>query len=773
MRKDWFFLVGCFWVFLLIGLSCDRSMSIYKSNVSIIPYPNEVESGEGCFTFTDSVVWNVESEEQEKVCKLFIDELFSVPGIAHQIVYEKEKKAGQVTFLKENTMKPEAYELVVSKENIIIKASSYSGYFYALQSLRQLLPFASGGEDGLIRKELTLPVMTIRDCPRFKWRGYMLDVSRHFIPKADVMKLIDQLAIYKINKFHWHLVDDNGWRIEIKKYPLLTQIGSRRVTRGQDFPNRPMSKKGEQPEPGGFYTQNDIREVVAYAKKRCVTIIPEIEMPAHTASSIVAYPWLGCPVVSENIAVPPGFAGGMQEVVYCAGNERVFEFLEDVLTEVMDLFPSEYIHIGGDEASRKYWKQCPLCQQRIKEMALGSEDALQGYFMDRMSEFLSAHGKKAIGWDEILSGDVNKNTTVMGWRGNGQYGYEAGYKGNTFVMCPARSLYFIRYQGPQWFEPLTYFGNVTLKDVYTYEPLPDTLNAEVAGRLQGVQGCLWTEFVTSAKEMEYMTYPRLMALAEVGWTLPANKNWDRFIERLENKFVWLKELDIRYSCALYNIFHSILPEDGKLKVTLSSDHPRIKIKYQVNGSLFKEYTQPILVDSHADIRAYSGLNDTICGKELELNIHWNNATGKRLVAEGVKAGVLVNGQRGSLKFTDGEWCGWYDSDAEITIDLGEVSDISTISIGSMQNPGMRVVMPREIEYSFSDDSVSYRKGGVLLNSTNPLLPAVTKYLFSKENLNERARYVKFTMKNPGVCPKNHIREGDKTWMYFDEIMIDN
>lgn len=350
-------------------------------------------------------------------------------------------------------------------------ASEPGGFFYAFQTLRLLLPSDIEGT-ALANQEWKVPAVSMKDEPRFGYRSMMLDVARCFIPKEEVLRIVDCMAMLKLNTLHLHLSDDTGWRLEIKKYPRLTQVGAWRVDRGNlPFYARLNQQEGERATLGGFYTQDDMAEIVAYAMDRRITVIPEIDVPAHSCAALAAYPELACPVVKDKITVLPGLGGRNPEMIYCAGNEKVFMFLQDVIDELLQLFPSPYINMGGDEATKTYWKVCPLCQKRMQEEHLKEVEDLQGYFMGRLNDYIRSKGRMLMGWDELTNSQLPEGAVILGWQGLGNAALKAADKGLDFVMTPARILYLIRYQGPQWFEPLTYFGNNTMRGVYDYEPV--------------------------------------------------------------------------------------------------------------------------------------------------------------------------------------------------------------------------------------------------------------------------------------------------------------
>ena len=580
----------------------------------------------------------------------------------------------------------------------------------------------------------------------------------------------------KINKLHLHLVDDNGWRIEIKKYPRLTQVGAWRVKRDEPFPNRRNQERGEEATEGGYYTQDDIREIVRYAAERQIEVIPEIEMPAHTNSSLAAYPQLACPVEDRFIGVLPGIGGKNSEIVYCAGNDSVFSFLEDVIDEIVELFPSKYIHLGGDEASKVNWARCPLCQARMKAEHIEHIEELQSYFMTRMCNYVRSKGKEVMGWDELTNSTLPEGAIIYGWQGLGKAALKAAEQGHRFVMTPARVLYLIRYQGPQWFEPLTYFGNNTLKDVYQYEPVQKDWKPAYESLLMGVQASMWTEFCNSPADVEYQLFPRLLALADVAWTQKDTKDWPGFLDRLDRVLPHVEALGVTCARSMYNIDHRVIPEKKRLRIELSCIRPDVEIRYTCDGTepvaTSPLYEKPFTVDASTCVRAATFAQGVQMGKTLTLDMLWNLATGKREIANNGSAGVLTNGVRGSLRHTDSEWVGWYDQDASFVLDLGKKTPVSEVSLGCITNSGMAVHKPAVIRLSVSNDKKNYRQVGEIRYSREEIFEnrmAIEDARF--DNLGVKARYLKFEVVNPGLCPAGDVREGQKVWMYFDEVMV--
>ena len=705
---------------LLIGFLSSMVAGCSDTNLThdipLVPRPAQMVPGSGNYLFSGKTVFAVENEEQAEVARGFIALFTRAAGFTPKLTVGDDAEKGNVRFQTDATLKSEAYTLEVSPKEIIIEASDAKGFFYALQTIRQLLPAAIEKEEVADKKvKWSIPAVSIQDEPRFGYRALLLDAARYFIPKENVLRIIDCMAMLKINTLHFHLTDDNGWRVEIKKYPRLTEVGAWRVDRtGLPFPARRNPEPGEPTPVGGFYTQEDIKEMVAYAAERQIEVVPEIDVPAHSNSALAAYPHFACPVVKEYIGVLPGLGGRNSEIIYCAGNDSVYTFLQDVMDEIMALFPSRYIHIGGDEARKTYWEKCPLCQARMKKEKLANEEDLQGYFMKRMSEYVRGKGREVIGWDELTNSSfLPEDVIVLGWQGYGQAALKAAEQGHRFIMTPARIMYLIRYQGPQWFEPLTYFGNNTLKDVYDYEPVQKDWKPEYADLLMGVQACMWTEFCNKPEDVDYLVFPRLAALAEVAWTQPEKKDWVSFLKGMDSFNEHLAAKGIAYARSMYNIQHTVKPEDGALNVTLECIRPDVEIRYTVDGSkptaASPLYEQPLVVKDARTINAATFAGGEQMGKILTLPVHWNKATAKPLLGNKANEAVLSNGIRGSLKQTDFEWCCWTRNDRfSFTVDLLQKEKMNTLTIGCITNYGMGVHKPKSIKVAVSDDQATYR-----------------------------------------------------------------
>ena len=543
----------------------------YNQGINVIPKPLSLVQNEGSFKVTKSTKFYASTPEAKTIATFFASKIESSTGY-DLAISEEEVSSNAIALLIDNSLEvnDEGYTLDATDKLVSIKAKTAKGLFYGMQTLMQLLPAEIESTTVVNEIAWTLPCVTIKDEPRFAYRGIMLDPCRHFIPVENIKKQLDVLALFKINQFHWHLTEDQGWRIEIKKYPKLTEIGSKRVD-------------GEGTEYSGFYTQEQIKEVVAYASERFINVIPEIELPGHALAAISAYPELSC----KGDSLSPRIIWGVEEDVYCAGKEETFKFLEDVIAEVVPLFPGEYFHIGGDECPKVRWEKCPLCQKRMRENKLKNEHELQSYFVQRIEKVLASHGKKMIGWDEILEGGLAPSATVMSWRGE-DGGIAAASMDHDVIMTPgSNGMYLDHYQGDSKIEPVAIGGYTLLEKTYSYNPVPDTLaGLGKSNFVKGVQGNIWSEYMYTTDLMEYRIYPRILAVAEIGWTPLEGKDYKDFERRIDNALV-------RLDCHGIN-YHIPQPEQpgGSInfvaftdKATLEFKTTRpVKVVYTTDGS---------------------------------------------------------------------------------------------------------------------------------------------------------------------------------------------
>lgn len=581
-------------------------------SLTLIPQPVEVQTASGNFLLTKSATISYNRPEATSVAGMLAEKLNKPTGFALK-AQQGNKGTIQLNLnaTADNKIGSEGYTLNVTTKNVILSANQPAGLFYGMQTLLQLLPKEIESKK-TVQANWSIPAVSITDYPRFGWRGLMLDVSRHFFSKEDVKAYIDQMARYKFNTFHWHLTDDNGWRIEIKSLPKLTQVGAWRVERHGRFGERADPKPGEKATYGGFYTHDDIREIIRYAAERHVTIVPEIDVPGHSMAAIAAYPELSC-TKNPNTFVNPGTAfsewygnGTFKMLVDNTLNpsdEKVYEFLDKVFTEVAELFPNPYIHVGGDECYKGYWKADLGCQALMKKLNIRHVEDLQGYFMGRVEKILQAKGKKLLGWDEILEGGISPGATVMSWRGV-QGGIEAAHLGHDVVMTPTTFAYLDYNQGDQSIDPPIYAG-LRCKKSYSFEPVPDGVDARY---ILGGQGNLWTEQIPTLRYAQYMTYPRAWALAEVYWSPKASKNWEHFARRMETHFSRSDVAEVNYSRAVYDAIITTNRKDGKLMLEMEAEFPGLEIYYSIDDTMpdnfSAKYSKPVeLPDGPITLRA--------------------------------------------------------------------------------------------------------------------------------------------------------------------------
>lgn len=569
---------------LLVSLN-----SYSQPKVSVIPLPQMVKEGNGSFQLNKEVYLYYSDPSLKSLSALIVSGIKDASGISVKTILQdqKPKKSRFIHILLDPSItNAEGYVLDVTPASIVIKAKKENGLFYGVQTLLQLIPI-----DG----KKNIQTVHIEDEPRFAWRGMMFDNCRHMYTVEFIKKFIDQLAYHKLNKFHWHLTEDQGWRIEIKKYPKLQTISAYRNGTQVGYDR----KKTDSIPYGGYYTQEQIKDIVAYAASRYIEVIPEIEMPGHSIAAISAYPSLACNASGFETGKPHEVrqVWGVTKDIYCAGNDSVFVFLQDVLTEVMQLFPSKYIHIGGDEAPHDAWKKCPKCQRRIQEEGLKDEAELQSWFIRRMEKFINLHGKKLIGWEEIMHGGLTPNATVHSWLGT-KSGLAASKMGNDVIMSPYSHLYFDGYQADHTIEPAAIGYWVPLDTVYAFEPRHPQMNDENAKHLLGAQANVWTEFIATEPYFEYMVYPRMDALAEITWTQKEKKNFTDFKLRLQSQFKWydLQKINYRIPTPDLTVLYS---SDGTATITLKNTNGSGIIRYEINNNEVTEqspvYTKPLFL----------------------------------------------------------------------------------------------------------------------------------------------------------------------------------
>ncbi len=764
-------------ILLLVFLSsCSKTKVFSEKDISIIPKPAHLELKSGVFEFTQKTKFVVKNEEQMEISDLLIKKFKKAEGWKLEMVNEIPNK-NYVQYITDDSLEDEAYNLIVDSNKIVIKAKGITGFIYGLESIRQLLPITIESNTMVENEVWIVPNLEIKDRPRFKWRGLMLDVSRHFFKKEYIKKVIDGLAMHKMNVLHLHLVDDQGWRIEIKKYPKLTEIGAFRLDQEDaHWDGRRVTTPADTATYGGFYTQDDIKDIVSYASSRGVEVIPEIEMPAHVMSAIASYPELSC--FENPIGVPSGGVWPITEI-YCAGKESTFEFLENVLLEVMVLFPSKYIHVGGDEATKTNWSKCPHCKKRMQENNLKDVNELQSYFIKRMEAFINSHDKKLLGWDEIIEGGLAPDATVMSWRGV-QGGVEATAHGHDVVMTPGTHCYFDHYQGPQNEEPLAWGGYTPLSKVYEFDPIVDGMDEEQAAHVLGGQANLWSEQIKTESHSEYMIFPRLAAMSEALWSPKEPRDWNDFSERITSLMKRYEHLGINYAKSAYLITADVnIDMDTKeVDVHLKNEFPNTDIRYSLDSDTLSDfpitYNGPIKLTQSTTINASLFTNGEPIGTPFQKIIKFHKGVGKKVSFkdtfhknyQGEGEFTLLNTLRGSKNFHDGHWQAWLNKDMEAIIDLEKETEIHQVKLGAMENQGPGIYFPIEVKVLLSDDGKKFKEVGHVMrayekNPTSDLKDFVVD--FSQQ----KARYVKVIAINLKSTP-----EGNGVFLFVDEILID-
>ena len=660
--------------------------------INVVPYPNEVQikSGEFCVAGAD-VKYDAAADERTKaLIEAFAQQLSLVTG-AESAVSEDN---GEIAFILDAEMPHEAYTLNVTKNGIEVKASSLNGFNYAIQTIKQMLPVEIFGKVAAADKEWTLPCVKINDAPRFGYRGLHMDVSRHFFDMDEVKRYLDIMEVHKLNTLHWHITDDQGWRLEIKKYPRLTEVGAvrKQTLVGHLFDSEVYdgTPYGE----GCYFTQDQVREILDYAAGKGITVIPEIDLPGHMLAALAAYPELGCTGGPYDVWGKWGVA----DDVLCVGKEKTMQFLEDVLTEVCELFPAEYVHIGGDECPKVRWEKCPHCQAKIAELGLKDDDRfqaehyLQGYVTSRMEKFLAEKGKKLIGWDEILEGELAPNATVMSWRGVAG-GLQAVRMGHDAIMTPNTFFYLDYYQSlDKENEPLAIGGYLPVEKCYSYEPTVEGMTEEEKAHILGVQANLWTEYIATPDHLHYMLLPRLAALAEVQWCQPEVKSWERFLDSADEFCGIYDIMGYKYGDHLFDTRGVCETGDG-VSVVLEAQG-ETPIRYTLDGSEptvdSPLYTEPVKITESCTLKARSERGGQMSGRTFEKSFTAHKAMGRPV--EIITAthpnytfncpDLLTDGLVGEGPYNSGDFAGWYNQPFEVVADMGgeEYSEVTLSTI---------------------------------------------------------------------------------------------
>jgi hexosaminidase len=734
-----------------------------NTNINIIPKPKSLNVNEGTFKLNTSTKIFYKNEARQ--IAEYLNEIIN-PSTGFNLnlnEWDNKVEDNSIIISLSNTNNDygiEGYALVVNKNNVMIEAAELNGLFYGIQSLLQLLPVEIESKTKVENVDWKIPCVVILDEPEFSWRGLNLDCCRHFMTKEFVKRYIDLLAYHKFNTLHWHLTEDQAWRIEIKKYPELTNKGAfRTYDDGSVY--------------GGYYTQEDIKEVVAYAASRFINVVPEIEMPGHSTAAISCYPEISCTGGPFDV----GTLWGIYYDVYCAGNEKTFEFLENVINEVVDLFPGKYIHVGGDEAPKNRWKECPKCQQRIKGEGLADEHELQSYFIKRMEKFINSKGKKIVGWDEILEGGLAPEATVQSWRGV-KGAVDAAKQGHDVIVSPTSHCYY------------DYPVDVTdMQKVYSFDPVPPELTDVERKHVLGSEGNMWSEYAPQ-EYIDDRLFPRLLALSEVVWTYPAERNFEEFRQRVQRHYDRLDLLGVTYG--LETKPFEIIKEFNAN--TNAFDLQITQIQKDINLYVYSKQRGPMMsnpmgverfniqVPKTEELEFSLARSKNNVGKIFKHNFTFNKAARKKVdltfpFSEKYSAGgveALTDGMRGSDSFRGGDksWQGYQGTDFEGMIDLEEITEISKISIGFFQASSSWVVFPEYIEFFISENGADFLNVGRVDITSSIRNPDWVQKDFEAALENVKGRYVKIFAKNIAELPSWHPEAGGKPWLMIDEIIVE-
>lgn len=747
------------------------------ANYEVVPMPLEINTTQQASFLLKSgvtVYYPAGNEKMQRNAEFLASYVKAQTGIELQVQAGEGGKGGIVLQLGLANDNPEAYQLKVDASQVVISSPSEAGVFYGIQTLRKAVDVAEGSN-------VELPAVEIKDQPRFGYRGMMLDVGRHFFSMDEIKTYIDMMALHNINRFHWHLSEDQGWRIEIKKYPKLTEIGSMRK---ETVIGHNSGKYDGKPY-GGFYTQEQAKEIVAYAAERYITVIPEIDLPGHMQAALAAYPELGCTGGPYEVWTQ----WGVSDNVLCAGNDQTIQFIKDVLAEIVEIFPSEYIHVGGDECPKVKWSTCPKCQARIKALGLKSdnkhtkEERLQSYVIHEAEEFLNSKGRKMIGWDETLEGGLAPNATVMSWRGEAG-GIEAAKQHHDVVMTPNTYLYFDYYQSKDTeTEPMAIGGYLPIERVYSYEPMPKSLSPEEQKYIVGVQANLWTEYIPDFKQVQYMVLPRMAALSESQWCAPEKKNYEAFLQRVSRLINIYAKNGWNYATHIFDVMLDLKPntETGTLDA-VARTIDNAPIYYTLDGSepttASEKYTDVIKIDKPCTLRTVA-IRPSGSSKITKDEISFSKSSMKPITMlqpinkqyEFSGATVLVDGMTGNMNYKTGRWIAFYTNDLEAVIDLKEATEISSMTLHTCVEKGDWIFDTRGITVSVSDDNQTFKE--VASEAYPAMKESDPNQIYTHELKFDpvKTRYVKVKALSEQKIPSWHGGKGNPGFLFVDEIIL--
>ena len=747
------------------------------ANYEVVPMPLEINTTQQASFLLKSgvtVYYPAGNEKMQRNAEFLASYVKAQTGIELQVQAGEGGKGGIVLQLGLANDNPEAYQLKVDANQVVISSPSEAGVFYGIQTLRKAVDVAESSN-------VELPAVEIKDQPRFGYRGMMLDVGRHFFSMDEIKTYIDMMALHNINRFHWHLSEDQGWRIEIKKYPKLTEIGSMRK---ETVIGHNSGKYDGKPY-GGFYTQEQAKEIVAYAAERYITVIPEIDLPGHMQAALAAYPELGCTGGPYEVWTQ----WGVSDNVLCAGNDQTIQFIKDVLAEIVEIFPSEYIHVGGDECPKVKWSTCPKCQARIKALGLKSdnkhtkEERLQSYVIHEAEEFLNSKGRKMIGWDETLEGGLAPNATVMSWRGEAG-GIEAAKQHHDVVMTPNTYLYFDYYQSKDTeTEPMAIGGYLPIERVYSYEPMPKSLSPEEQKYIVGVQANLWTEYIPDFKQVQYMVLPRMAALSESQWCAPEKKNYEAFLQRVSRLVNIYAKNGWNYATHIFDVMLDLKPntETGTLDA-VARTIDNAPIYYTLDGSepttASEKYTDVIKIDKPCTLRTVA-IRPSGSSKITKDEISFSKSSMKPITMlqpinkqyEFSGATVLVDGMTGNMNYKTGRWIAFYTNDLEAVIDLKEATEISSMTLHTCVEKGDWIFDTRGITVSVSDDNQTFKE--VASEAYPAMKESDPNQIYTHELKFDpvKTRYVKVKALSEQKIPSWHGGKGNPGFLFVDEIIL--
>lgn len=750
-----------------------------NANYQIIPLPQKIVMAQGApFVLTDNVkiLYPKGNEKMKRNAQFLASYLEKATGKTMTVAEGTKGKNAIVLSLGLRSEDPESYQLKVSKEGITIASPTEAGVFFGVQTLRKSIPVAVGTP-----VSVEFPAVEINDHPRFSYRGAHFDIGRHFFNLEEAKSFIDMMSLHNMNRLHWHLTEDQGWRLEIKKYPKLTEIGS---VRKETVIGRNSGKYDGKPY-GGFYTQEQAKEVVAYAAERYITVIPEIDLPGHMQAALSAYPELGCTGGPYEVWTE----WGVSDNVLCAGNDKTLQFVEDVLTEVLEIFPSQYIHIGGDECPKDKWVECPKCQARIKALNIKSdgkhskEEYLQSFVINRAEKFLNEKGRRIIGWDEILEGGLAPNATVMSWRGEAG-GIEAAKQKHDVIMTPNTYLYFDYYQTKDTEnEPLAIGGYVPLEKVYNYEPMPSALTPDEQKHIIGVQANHWSEYIPTLSHLQYMALPRWAALSELQWSTPDKKSYKNFLVRLPHLINWYNAEGYNYGKHVFDVEAEFLPnpKDGTLDVKFSTIDAA-PIHYTLDGTEptvnSPVYKSALKIKEDGTLRAVA-IRSTGKSRILSEKINFSKSSVKPIVANQPVnkqylfqgAPTLVDGLKGNENYKTGRWIAFYPTDMDVTIDLQKPTEISSAAISTCVEKGDWVFDARDFTIEVSDDGKSFTK---VVSAEYPAMQNNDRNGVYEHKLSfapVKTRYIRVVASSEKSIPAWHGGKGKPGFLFVDEITL--